>query len=316
MVNMDTARNMNTTAGGDAKRRGRIGLWSASFGGVEIPRLRDIVAELDTQGWESLWFGEAIGREAFVQAQILLEASERMRIGTGIANIWARDAHASASIGRTYEALYPDRFTLGLGVSHAPLVQRRSHDYNKPLAAMREYVDAINSTRPESAGEEKLPTIVLAALGPKMLELAAKESSGAHPYLTTPEHTARARAILGGDADSGPLLVVEQGAVIAPSAVTDVEEWRRRAHDHLEMYTGLPNYRNSWKRLGFDESDFVRGGSERLAEALVPCGIEATLAAVDAHLEAGASHVLVQVLGPNVLEPPVDDWRALAEALH
>ena len=316
MVGMDISRISDKTDGGDAKRRGRIGLWSASFGGVEIPRLRDMAAELDSQGWESLWFGEAIGREAFAQAQILLEATERMRIGTGIANIWARDAHASASIGRTYEALYPGRFVLGLGVSHAPLVQRRSHDYSKPLAAMRDYVDAINSTRPEAAGEETLPDIVLAALGPKMLELAGTETSGAHPYLTTPEHTARAREILGGDADGGPLLVVEQGAVIAPSAVTDVEEWRRRAHEHLEMYTGLPNYRNSWKRLGFDESDFVRGGSDRLKEALIPRGIEATIAAVDAHFEAGASHVLVQVLGPSVLEPPVEDWRLLAEALR
>ena len=316
MVCMDIAGKSLNAAGDTSQRRGRVGLWSASFGGVEVPQLRDIVAELDSQGWESLWFGEAMGREAFVQAQILLEASERMRIGTGIANIWARDAHASASIGRTYEALYPGRFVLGLGVSHAPLVQRRSHDYTKPFAAMRDYVGAINSTRPESAGEEKLPDIVLAALGPKMLELAGTETSGAHPYLTTPEHTARAREILGGDPDNGPLLVVEQGAVIAPSAVTDVEEWRRRAHDHLELYTGLPNYKNSWKRLGFDESDFVRGGSERLAEALVPCGIEATISAIDAHLDAGASHVLVQVLGPSVLEPPVEDWRMLAETLR
>lgn len=299
-----------------AERRTRTGLWSASFGGVEIPRLRDIAAELDEQGWDSLWFGEAVGREAFVQAQIFLDASERMRVGTGIANIWARDAHASASVARTYEAMYPGRFVLGLGVSHAPLVQRRSHDYRRPLAAMREYVSAINSTHPEAAGEEKLPDVVLAALGPKMLELAGAETSGAHPYLTTPEHTARAREILGGDAESGPLLVVEQGAVIAPSAVTNVEEWKRRAHEHLELYTGLPNYRNSWMRLGFDESDFVRGGSDRLKEAMVPRGIEDTLAAVDAHYEAGASHVLVQVLGPSMLEPPVEDWRALAEAMR
>lgn len=307
---MEHTSTKNTT-----ERRRRIGLWSAALGGVEVPRLREIAAELDEQGWESLWFGEAIGREAFAQAQILLDATKRMRVGTGIANIWARDAHASASIGRTYEAMYPGRFVLGLGVSHAPLVQRRAHDYSKPLAAMREYVDAINSTRPEAAGEDTLPDIVLAALGPKMLELAGRETSGAHPYLTIPEHTARARDILGGDGDDGPLLVVEQAAVVAPSAVTDVEEWKRRAHDHLEMYTGLPNYRNSWKRLGFDESDFGRGGSDRLKDALVPRGIEATLAAVNEHFEAGASHVLVQVLGPSVLEPPVEDWRTLDEAL-
>lgn len=295
----------------------RVGLWVSSFGGYTVSETRDIAAELDAQGWESLWFGEAFGREAFTQARILLESTSRMRIGTGIANIWARDAAASASAARTNEAMYPGRFVLGLGVSHAPLVQRRDHEYAKPLAAMRRYVEALVGTHPESKGEEDLPDVVLAALGPKMLELSGTAVSGAHPYLTTPEHTARAREILGGDATgSGPLLVVEQGAVLTPSAVRGNDVWRQRAHDHLEIYTGLPNYRNSWKRLGFDESDFVRGGSDRLKEALVPCGVEETAAAVRAHLEAGASHVVVQVLGPSVLEAPREDWAVLAEALR
>ena len=293
----------------------RIGLWLASLGGATVPQVREVAAQLEQQGWHSLWFGEAIGREAFVQANLLLDATNTIRVGTGIASIWARDAHAAASIARTYEAMYPGRFTLGLGVSHAPLVQRRNHEYNKPLKAMREYLSALNSTAPEVASEETLPDVVIAALGPKMLELAGSLAQGAHPYLTTPEHTAQAREILGGDATSGPRLVVEQAAVIAPAAVNNKDEWRRRAYEHLNFYTGLPNYRNSWKRLGFDDSDFVRGGSARLQETLVPRGVEATQAAVQAHLEAGASEVVVQVLGESILDTPMADWEALAQEL-
>lgn len=266
-------------------------------------------------GWDSLWFGEAIGREAYSQAQILLAATEKLGVGTGIANIWARDAQVSAAVARTYESMYPGRFTLGLGVSHAPLVQRRSHDYRHPLSAMRSYLEAIASTGPQAAGEDTLPDIVIAALGPQMLAASRDLAQGAHPYLTTPEHTAQAREILGGDAETGPRLVVEQGAVIAPAAVADTDEWRRRAHDHLELYTGLPNYRNSWKRLGFDEEDFVRGGSERLKKTLIPCGLEATVEAVDKHFAAGASEVVVQVLGEHVLDFPLADWQQLAAAL-
>jgi probable F420-dependent oxidoreductase len=152
---------------------------------------------------------------------------------------------------------------------------------------------------------------VLAALGPRMLELARDRTQGAHPYLVTPEHTATARATLG----AGALLVVEQSAVVDPAADGDVEVWRARAHAHLEIYTGLPNYRNSWLRLGFTAEDLVRGGSERLAAALVTRGVEATLRRVQEHLDAGATTVVLQVLGRDVTTPPCADWRLLADAL-
>lgn len=296
--------------------RPRIGLWLASLGGAPADRVGEVAREIEGQGWDSIWFGEAIGREAYSQAQILLAATEKIGVGTGIANIWSRDAQVSAAVARTYESMYPGRFTLGLGVSHAPLVQRRSHEYRKPLAAMRTYLEAIASTGPQAAGEEALPDIVIAALGPKMLETSRDLAQGAHPYLTTPEHTAQAREILGGDAATGPRLVVEQGAVIAPAAVADEDEWRRRAHDHLELYTGLPNYRNSWKRLGFSDDDFVRGGSEKLKQTLIPRGLEATVEAVKQHLDAGATEVVVQVLGEHVLDFPVSDWKELAGAVE
>lgn len=294
---------------------GRIGLWTGSLEGLTPAAIPDVLGELDDQGWGSLWFGEAVGREAFTAAQLYLGATRRMAIGTGIANIYGRDASAAGAAARTIKAMHPGRFVLGLGVSHAPLVERhRGHHYGRPLSAMREYLDALDRTQPMAAGEDTMPPVVLAALGPRMLELSRDRTAGAHPYLTLPEHTARAREILGGTADDGPALVVEHAAVVA-EGVDDDEVWRSRAHDHLNVYTGLPNYRNSWTRQGFDESDYVRGGSDRLKHAMVTRGVEATRARVQEHLDAGASTVLVQVLGENVLTPPVEDWRIAAEGL-
>jgi probable F420-dependent oxidoreductase len=291
-------------------RASRVGLWTGALDFTPAALAQEIVAELDEQDWPCLWFGEAYGREAFTAAQLYLSASRRLTVGTGIANIYGRDAVAAAGAARTLEALHPGRFVLGLGVSHAPLVERlRGGDYGRPLAAMRSYLDALAAVRAGVPGETEMPPVVLAALGPKMLELARERTAGAHPYLTTPEHTAQAKAILGEDR----MLVVEQAAVIDPAA--DGDAWAERAHAHLNIYTGLPNYRNSWLRLGFQEEDLVRGGSPRLARALVPHGLEATLERIDEHLQAGATTVLVQVLGANLAQAPRADWARLAEAL-
>lgn len=304
----------DTQAGRD--QLGRIGLWTGSLEGVPPAGIPDLLGELEEQGWGSLWFGEAVGREAFTAAQLYLGATRRMAIGTGIANIYGRDASAAGAAARTIEAMHPGRFVLGLGVSHAPLVERhRGHNYGRPLSAMREYLDALDRTQPMAAGEDTMPPVVLAALGPKMLELSRDRTAGAHPYLTLPEHTARAREILGGTGEDGPALVVEHAAVVAAGVEDDDELWRSRARDHLNIYTGLPNYRNSWTRQGFDESDYVRGGSDRLQSAMVTRGVEATRARVQEHLDAGASTVLVQVLGENILVPPVEDWRHAYEGL-
>lgn len=297
------------------RQLGRVGLWTGSLEGVRAAEIPDLLTDLEAQGWPTLWFGEAVGREAFTAAQLYLSATERMVIGTGIANIYGRDASAAGAASRTLEALYPGRFVPGLGVSHAPLVERRSHQYGRPLAAMREYLDALDTSRSATAGEESMPPVVLAALGPKMLELARDRTAGAHPYLTLPEHTAQAREILGGTGEDGPALIVETAAVVAEGVEDDDEVWRSRAHDHLNVYTGLPNYRNSWTRHGFDESDYVRGGSERLKRALVSQGMEATRQRVQEHLDAGASTVLVQVLGEDMMTPPLKDWRRASRVL-
>lgn len=296
-------------------RLGRVGLWTGSLEGVRAAEIPDLLADVEAQGWPSLWFGEALGREAFTAAQLYLSSTRRMAIGTGIANIYGRDASATGAAARTLEAQYPGRFVPGLGVSHAPLVERRRHEYGKPLAAMREYLDALDRSSSMTAGEETMPPVVLAALGPKMLELARDRTAGAHPYLTVPEHTAQAREILGGTGDDGPALIVETAAVVTEGVEDDDEMWRSRAHEHLNAYTGLPNYRNSWTRQGFDDSDYVRGGSERLKAAMVSRGMEATRTRVQEHLDAGASTVLVQVLGESLMTPPVADWRRAAQAL-
>jgi len=287
---------------------GPVGLWTGALDALVAAAAKDQVAELDEQGWDALWFGEAYGREAFSAAALYLGASRRMAIATGIASIYGRDAVAANAAGRLLAELHPGRFVLGLGVSHAPLVERmRGHSYGKPVTAMREYLDAVDGASYVAEGGATAPPRVLAALGPRMLELARDRAQGAHPYLVTPEHTREARELLG----DGPLLAVEQAVVLSD----DPDVVRERAHWHLEIYTGLPNYRNSWFRLGFEESDAVRGGSDRLKAALVVAGEQAIRDRVQEHLDAGADHVCLQVLGANPFDVPRDDWARLAPAV-
>lgn len=286
----------------------RVGVWWTTDT-RPISEVREAVAELEELGYGSHWYGEAYGKEAYTQAGALLGATGRLVVGTGIANIHARDALAAESGGRTLTALHPGRFVLGLGVSHAPLVARRAGHYEKPLTTMREYLERMAEVPEQVEPGAGRPVRLLAALGPKMLELSRDSADGAFPYLGTPEHTALARQTIGPDR----LLVVEQGAVLS----TDPDVWQRRAHDHLNVYTGLPNYRNNWLRLGFTTDDMPRGGSDALKEALVAHGDEAAVAArVQEHLDAGADHVCVQVLtdeGPS--GDPRADLRRLAPVL-
>lgn len=285
----------------------RVGVWW-STDTRPIAEVRDAAAELEQLGYGSLWYGEAYGKEAFTQAGALLGATRRLVVGTGIANVHARDALAAESGGRTLSALHPGRFVLGLGVSHAPLVAARAGRYDRPLATMRDYLARMDAVPDGVEPGAARPSRLLAALGPRMLELARDAADGAHPYLVTPEHTALARAALGPDR----ALVVEQGVVLDPGGAV----WRERAHRHLTIYTGLPNYRNTWLRLGFDRDDLPRGGSDRLKEALVAHGDEAAVVdRVRAHLDAGADAVCVQVLGDDPAADPRPALRALAPAL-
>ncbi len=288
--------------------RGTTGLWTMTLETQPIARTRELVAEFDRLGVRALWLPEAWGREAMTQAALALVASEQMVIATGIASIWARDAVTTRNAARTLAASSQGRFVLGLGVSHAPLVERlRGHHYDQPVRAMAEYLAAMDAAPMHAPEESERPPRLLAALGPRMLELAATAADGAHTYLVTPEQTAAARAALGS-----AFLAVEQAVVLdAPSR----EDVLARAHAHLEFYTGLPNYRASWARQGFTGEDWVRGGSTRLKDAMVVAGdVEAIAARVAEHRAAGADHVCLQVLGPVPGEPPLEAWRALAGA--
>ncbi len=287
--------------------RGTVGLWTATLDAVSPVRAIQLAQEIEDLGYPSLWFPEAWGREAFTQAALLLSATTRMSVATGIASVWARDAVASRNAARTLAAASRDRFVLGLGVSHQPLVERlRGHAYATPLAHLRDYLEAMDAVPMHAAEAETPVPVVLAALGPRMLALAAERTAGAFTYLVTPAHTALARAALGE-----AFLVVEQAVVLGGDRATYLE----RAHAHLDFYTGLANYRSNWARLGFTAEDWVRGGSERLCEALVAHVDEAGAREVVAqHRVAGADHVLLQVLGEGA-EPPLEEWRHLAEAL-
>ncbi len=293
----------------DTLRANPVGIWTVALDATSPSETSAHAAEIESLGYSSLWFGEAYGREAFTEAGLLLSATDRLVIGTGIANVYGRDAVTGNAAGRTLNAAYPGRLIVGWGISHGPIVERmRGHTYRKPVTTMREYLDALDAAPFFASGPELGPPRVLAALRPKMLELSRTHADGAHPYLVTPEHTRRAREILGPE----PILCVEQAVALTD----DREEFLRRAHWHLEIYTGLPNYRASWEALGFHEDDFVRGGSERLKDAMVAWGdVDAIAARVSQQLHAGADHVLIQALGADAFELPLDQWRALAPAL-
>jgi probable F420-dependent oxidoreductase len=287
---------------------GTVGLWTWTAESRPAARAHEVAAAIESFGFSAMWIPEAWGREAFTSAALLLAGTSTLTIATGIANIFGRDPVAAAAASRTLNAAYDDRFVLGLGVSHRPLVEGlRGHDYATPLEEMRAYLAALESAPMAAPEGQQRFARVIAALGPKMLALGAQAADGVHPYLVTPEHTAIARAAVGDK-----FVGVEQAVVLGQSR----EEFLRRAHAHLEVYTGLPNYRNSWARLGFDESDFGRGGSERLCDALVVHGDEQRiLERVNEHRAAGANHVCLQVLGAELVDVPLAEWERLGAAL-
>ena len=287
---------------------GEIGIWSRELNSVAAPQAREAAAEVEELGYAALWFGEVLGRVAFTNASLLLCATSRLVVATGIANIFVRDAWAANAAAKTLAEAYPGRFVLGLGVSHRPLVEMRGHDYRSPLSTMRTYLEEMREARYEAAQPEHDPPWLLAALGPKMLELSRDLADGANPYLVTPQHTAEAREILG----EGPLLVVEQTVALT----TERDEALSLARSHLSRYLRLPNYRNSWLRQGFKEEDLLGVGSERFAEAMVAWGCESDIRErAHEHLSAGADQVCVQVVMDGSLDSIREQWCSLAPAL-
>ena len=287
---------------------GEVGIWTSNLNSLPAPRAKEAVAELEKLGYAALWFGEAFGREVFTNASMFLCATSRLVVATGIANIFVRDAWATNAAAKTLAEAYPDRFVLGLGVSHRPMVEMRGHDYSSPLSTMRTYLQDMREARFTAAQPEHDPPQLLAALGPRMLELSRDLADGAHPYLVTPQHTARAREILG----EGPLLAVEQAVVLT----SEREEAMRLGRSHLSRYMRLPNYRNSGLRQGFEEEDLSDGGSDQLVEGLVAWGSEGNIRErVREHLSAGADQVCVQVVTDDPIDGLSEQWRSLAPAL-
>ena len=275
-----------------------------------MPEAQDVAREIESLGYGSLFIPEIGFKDALVESTAFLTATERLVVGTGIANIHVRIASAAEVGGRTLNALFPRRFILGLGVSHAPLVEGSiGGSYQKPLATMRSYLETMTAVPDVFEPGAGRPVRLLAALGPKMIELSGTHADGAHPYLVLPDQTKVTRDILGPD----KWIVSEQAVAVGGTA----DEQLQWAHTHLTGYSALPNYRNSWLRQGFDESDLVRGGSDRLARALVGMGsIDQAAASVRAHLDAGADHVVLQVLGDGQNLDPRPALRELAVALE
>jgi probable F420-dependent oxidoreductase len=289
---------------------GPLGVWSFGLDQEPATRAQELAAELEAAGWGAIWLPEAVGRDPLVHAGLLLDATNRIVLATGIAGIYSRDAIAMNAGWQSLSEAFPARFLLGLGVSHQPMVEgMRGAQYRAPVATMREYLDRMDAAIYLAAPPTEPPERVLAALGPKMLELARERARGAHPYLVTPEHTAMAREILGPDR----LLAPEQKVVLEndPTAAREI------ARAALAVYIpGLPNYVNNLRRLGFTDDDLGDVPSDRLVDALVAWGdVDAIAARVRAHHDAGADHVALQVLPYGDAARAMRDTRTLAEAL-
>ncbi len=268
---------------------GEIGIWLGRRQGTSA------VAEIEALGFGAVWVG---GSPSLAQVRPYLEASRSITIATGILNVWQ---HEPADVAREHAELtrdFPGRFLLGVGIGHPEHTAR----YRGPLTVMRSFFDGLDAADPPVPRDQRLA----AALGPKMLDLAAERSLGAHPYFTTPEHTRFARDRVG------------PGALVAPglAVVVEPDEARGRAagRKYSATYLGLRNYTNNLLRVGFGEEDIADGGSDRLIDAIVPHGdVEHLAAAVRTHLDAGADHVCLQPLGHG--PQPLEDYRVLARAL-
>lgn len=265
---------------------------------------REVAAELQELGFTSLWLSAGFGDGVPTIFADLLGATRTLTVASGILSIWHSTPAQTTSAVADLDRAFPDRFLLGLGASHAPRVEGEGRRYARPYSRMVSYLDGLDAERPPAPRDRR----VLAALGPRMLRLAADRSAGAHPYFVPVEHTVLAREILG----PGPLLAPEQAVVLE----ADPGAARAIARRHMSGYLGLPNYTNNLRRLGWDEGDLAGGGSDRLVDAIVAWGgVEQIRSRVRAHREAGADTVCVQVLTAEPEQFPRAQFRELAPAL-
>jgi probable F420-dependent oxidoreductase len=293
---------------------GRVGIWTFAFDGHPAGRVREAAAEIEELGYGAIWYGEAFGRDTVGQAWLLLSATRRLTVASGIANIALRDPMALATAERALGEAFPGRYVLGLGGHRVDDTVHEVYGYPMPalgnaVRTMRGYLDAIDRVPAHSPVPDPVPPRVLAALGPKMLKLAAERTWGAHPYFVPVDHTARAREIMGPDAFLG----VEQAVVLD----SDLTRAREVATAHVAGYVSMaPHQQANVRRLGFGDADIVGGPSGRLVDAIVAHGdVETIHKRVQEHLDAGADHVCVQVLTADPTAMPLPEWRELAPTL-
>jgi probable F420-dependent oxidoreductase len=304
---------MSNGIGGFGGRRlaaqlGRVGIWS--FALQRLAARDEIAAARQFEGlrFPTLWIPESLGsKDVLAHSALLLGGTDKVTLATGIANIHARDPMAMANGARALGEAYPGRYVLGIGVSHAPSVQMRGGDYGNPLAQMNAYLDAMDAAQYAAPAPEPPVPLLLAALGPKMLELAARRADGAHPYFVPVEHTSIARRHLGPDA----CLATEVTAVLTTDRSAGLDIGRRFAHAYLP----LPNYANNLRRLGWSDAD-IENESDKLIDAVVVIGdVDAIVGRVNEHLDAGADHVCVQIRAEKSTDPAIGAYQDLAAAL-
>jgi probable F420-dependent oxidoreductase len=281
-----------------------VSVWQPFFLAAEsTPAAVDAAAELERLGYHRIWFSAGFDEKLPPRFRELLDGTERIGVASGIATVWHTSPAEVAAFTEDAERDHPGRFLLGLGASHAVLVENDGTDYRKPYSKTVEYLDALDAAG--LAPERR----VLAALGPRMLELSRDRSAGAHPYFTTAEHTAEARSTIGPDR----LLAPEVAVVLEP----DPQKARAVARQYTAGYLTLPNYTNNLRRFGFTDDDLAGGGSDRLVDAVIPWGTADQVAAgLEKHFRAGADEVAIQVLnGGDATSFPAEAFRALAGKL-
>ncbi len=271
---------------------GKLGVWYFTDG-MSAPAAAATAQRIEELGYGALWIPETVGRNPFVHASWLLANTTKLVIATGIANIYHREPGVTMAAQKTLAEQSGNRFLLGLGVSHKPMVEGvRGLTYGAPVPTMRSYLEKMAASPYTAVPPSEEPPTVIAALGPQMLKLARDKCAGAHPYFSSPDHTAMAREILGPDS----WLCVEQKVILE----ADPAKARALARPVASIYLGLPNYRNNWLRMGLTEADLENGGSARFIDATFAWGTASQVQArLKAHLDAGASHVCIQPVNPN-----------------
>ncbi|MDG1204926.1 MAG: TIGR03620 family F420-dependent LLM class oxidoreductase [Pseudomonadales bacterium] len=281
----------------------KLGVWYF-LDGMPSSMAAETAKRIESLGYNTLWIPETAGRDPYASASWLLANTEKLNVATGIASIYHREPGVTVAGQKTLAEQSGDRFLLALGVSHQQFVEGvRKITYGKPVTTMRKYLNAMDEAPYMAFPPATEPKRLIAALGPRMLELARDKCAGAHPYFTSPKHTKMAREILGPDA----LLCVEQKVLLE----ADADIARKAARAVASVYMGLPNYRNNWLRMGLNESDFENGGSDRFIDETFAWGnLEQVRDRIEEHYAAGADHVCIQPVNPNAQFGDLD-WNVL-----